>query len=51
MAYMVYVQDSETGKVVRFGAYDAPPIIIAADGTSFVNIPNFQVSELMKPES
>lgn len=51
MPYLVYVQDSETGKVIRFGAYDEPPVIIAADGSNFVNIPHFDAKEMLKEES
>lgn len=53
MAYIVYVRNTEDGKVESFGAFDKPPFIIAQDGTKFANIPApyFQFSDLTKKES
>lgn len=39
MPFVVYVQDSETNKIVATGAFDKMPLIIAEDASSFVYIP------------
>ena len=38
MAFIVYVQNTETGKVEEVGAYDLPPLIVAQDGSSFSSV-------------
>lgn len=45
MPYFVYIKESETGRVLSFGAYDTPPIIVSQGGDKFV-IPGFSPSML-----
>lgn len=51
MSYFVYVREAETGKIVRFGAYDEPPYIVSKDGKNFVEVFPHDLSELGKQES
>jgi len=51
LAFLVVVQNTETGKVETIGAYDAPPIIIAPDGSQFYSARVLGRENLGKPQS
>lgn len=50
MSFFVYVKEAETGRVLSFGAYDQPPIILSQGGDKFI-IPVFSPAMLTSSDN
>lgn len=38
MAYVVYIQNTETGKIEETSVFEEPPLIISEDGSTFYSV-------------